>query len=100
MWLRLLVPLTLMWPILALAAEGTALNRYRGTAARELLAVGFCCAAYFLVWIALDRILEAAFGALAGIVVSTVLSLGAIPLLLYLGFKIFAVKPAVPDEAH
>jgi hypothetical protein len=89
-----------MWPILALAAEGTALNRYRGTAARELLAVGFCCVAYLLLWIALDRILEAVAGVLAGIVASTVISLAAIPLLLYLGFKIFGVKAAEAGEAH
>jgi hypothetical protein len=89
-----------MWPILALAAEGTALNRYRGTAARELLAVGFCCAAYLLLWVALDRILEAATGVLAGIVAATVLSLAAIPLLLYLGFRIFGVKPGSSGEAH
>jgi hypothetical protein len=89
-----------MWPILALTAEGTALNRYRGTAARELLAVGFCSVAYFVVWIVLDRILEAATGVLAGIIASTVLSLAAIPLLLYLGFKIFGVKRGGSGEAH
>jgi len=93
MWLRLLVPLTLMWPALALAAEGTSLNRYRSTPARELLALAFCILTYFIVWLLADRVIESMTGMVAvGIIAATLLSLAAIPFLLFLGFKIFGVR--------
>lgn len=101
MWLRLLVPLTLMWPVLALAAEGTSLNRYRATPARELLALAFCILSYFVVWVILDRVIESVTGNVAvGVIVATVLSLAAIPLLLFLGFKIFGVSPGAAGDPH
>jgi len=101
MWLRLLVPLTLMWPILALTAEGTPLNRYRATPARELLALAFCILIYFLVWIVLDRLIESATGSVAaGVIVATALSLAAIPILLFLGFKIFGVSAGAGSDPH
>lgn len=101
MWLRLLVPLTLLWPVLALAAEGTSLNRYRATPARELLALAFCIVSYFVVWVLLDRVLESVIGIVAaGVIVATLVSLGAIPLLLLLGFKIFGVQPGETGESH
>jgi hypothetical protein len=101
MWLRLLVPLTLMWPVLALAAEGTSLNRYRATPARELLALGFCILTYFVMWALVDRVIEAVTGTVAaGIIVATLLSLVAIPFLLLLGFKIFGVSPSGAEDAH
>jgi hypothetical protein len=94
MWLRLLVPLTLLWPVLALAAEGTRLRSYRATPLRELLALLFCVVLYFGLWIGLDRLIEGATGSVAaGIVASTALSLLAVPLLLFLSYKIFGVKP-------
>jgi hypothetical protein len=97
MWLRLLVPLVLLWPVLALAAEGTSLRRYHATPAREVLALLFCIVTYFTVWVGLDRLIEGATGiATAGIVASTVLALLAVPLLLFVGYKIFGVKR---DEA-
>jgi hypothetical protein len=101
MWLRFLVPLTLMWPVLALAAEGTSLNRYRATPARELLALAFCISTYFVVWFLLDRVIESVTGIVAvGIIVATLLSLAAIPFLLFLGFKIFGVRPGEAAEPH
>lgn len=94
MWLRLLIPFTLIWPVLALAAEGTALSRYRATWAREMLALLFAIAAYLGVWVALYELAEAVIdSALAGIVVATLLSLIAVPLVLLLGYRIFGLKP-------
>lgn len=94
MWLELLIPLTLVWPVLALAVEGTPLRRYRGTPARELAALGACVVAFFLLWIVLDRALEAATGsAAAGMVAATALSLLAVPPLLFLSFKLLGVRP-------
>ena len=101
MWLRLLVPLTLMWPVLALAAEGTSLNRYRATPARELLALAFCILTYFVVWVMLDLVVESVGGnVVISIIVATLLSLVAIPFLLFLGFKIFGVRPGETGGAH
>ncbi len=98
MFLRILIPLTLLWPVLALAAEGTALRRYRATAARELGALFFAIVVFFALWIGADRALEAALGNVAaGLVVATLLSLLAVPLILLLGYKLFGVKP---DQAH
>ncbi len=49
MWLLLLIPFTVFWPVVALVAEGTALNRYRATWGREVMALLFCLIAYFVV---------------------------------------------------
>lgn len=101
MWLRLLVPFALIWPVLALAAEGTALRRYRGTPTRELLALVTAAAAFFALWIGLDRALEGLTGSTAtGLVASTVLSLLAVPVLLFLAFRVFGVRPAEPTGGH
>lgn len=92
--LRLLVPFVLIWPVLALAAEASPLRRYRGTPARELLAMGFCFITYFIVWIALHQLGRGLSGSeAAAIVAATVLSLLAVTPLLALGYKIFGVKP-------
>ncbi|KPK80140.1 MAG: hypothetical protein AMS25_10100 [Gemmatimonas sp. SM23_52] len=88
MWLRLLIPLTLIWPVLALAAEATRLRRYRATPLRELL--GLCCAllSYFGLWIGLCELIEAVTGSVAaGVIASTILSLLAMTPLLWLGYK-------------
>ncbi len=101
MFLRILIPLTLLWPILALAVEGTPLRRYRATAARELSALVFCTVVFFALWIGVDRALEAATGSVAaGIVAATGLSLLAVPLILLLGYKLFGVKPGDAHSAH
>lgn len=101
MWLRLLVPLTLLWPILALTVEGTALNRYRATPGRELLALAFCILAYFAAWVLLDRVMEPLIGSVAaGLIVATVLSLAAVPGFLFLGFKIFGVTSGGAKNQH
>ncbi|KPK64199.1 MAG: hypothetical protein AMS21_06355 [Gemmatimonas sp. SG8_38_2] len=101
MGLRLLVPLVLLWPVLALAAEGTALRRYRGTPVKEMLALVLCIVAYFAVWIAADRLIEGATGTVAvGIVLATVLSLLAVPLLLFAAYKVFGVKPGEANPDH
>lgn len=101
MWLRLLVPLALLWPILALAAEGTSLNRYRAAPAREMLALAFCILAYFVAWIALDRAWESVIGNVAaGIIIATIVSLAVVPVLLFLGFKIFGVSPGGAGSGH
>ncbi len=101
MSLRILIPLTLLWPILALAAQGTPLRRYWATPARELSALVFCTVVFFALWIGADRALEAALGsAAAGIVASTALSLLAVPLLLLLGYKLFGVKPDPDHSSH
>jgi hypothetical protein len=93
MWLRLLVPLTLIWPILSLAAEGTRLRYYRGTPARELLALTFSIVAYGLLWFALHRVGANLTGSeAAAIVAASILSLLAVPLLLFIGYKAFGVK--------
>jgi len=101
MGLRLLVPLVLLWPVLALAAEGTPLRRYRATPMREMLALFLCIVAYFVLWIVADRLIEGATGAVAaGIIAATVLSLLAVPLLLFVGYKIFGVKPGQANPDH
>lgn len=100
MWLRLLVPLTLMWPVLALAAEGTSLNRYRSTPGRELLALVFCILTYFIVWLLVDRVFESMIGIVAGIIAATLLSLAALPFLLFVGFKIFGVRRGETPGPH
>jgi hypothetical protein len=101
MWLRLLVPLTLLWPVLALAAEGTALRRFRATPAKEMMAMLFCIVGYFALWIVLDWLVEALTGAAAaGIITATILSLGSLPLLLYLGFRIFGVRAGTASPAR
>lgn len=99
MWLRLLIPLTLIWPVLAVAAEGTRLRRYRASPLRELLALFFALVTYFGLWIVLSESIEAVTGSVAAaIVASTILSLLAVPLLLWLGYKVFAVKPGPGAE--
>ncbi|MGD8866008.1 MAG: hypothetical protein PVI01_00215 [Gemmatimonadales bacterium] len=101
MWLRLLVPLTLLWPILALTVEGTSLNRYRATPGRELLALAFCILGYFALWVLLDRVMEPLTGRDApGLIVATVLSLAAVPGCLFLGFKIFGVSAGGAENQH
>jgi hypothetical protein len=98
--LKYLIPFVLIWPVLALAAEASPLRRYRGTPARELLAMGFCFVAYFIVWIALHQVGRGLTGSEAvAIVSSTVLSLLAVTPLLALGYKIFGVKPG-EAESH
>ncbi len=96
-FLRILIPLTLLWPVLALAAEGTALRRYRASPARELGALAFCIVIFFALWIGADRALEGAMGSAAGLGVATGISLLAVPLILLLGYKLCGVKP---DSAH
>jgi hypothetical protein len=101
MWLRLLVPLTLIWPILALAAEGTSLRYYKGTAARELLALTFSIIAYGLLWFALHRVgLSLTGSEAAAIAAASLLSLLAVPVLLFLGYKVFGVKAEAGSAAH
>ncbi len=101
MWLRLLVALTLLLPILALAAEGTSLRRYRGTPARELLALCFCIVIYIAVWFAADRSLEAVTGSsAAGIVAASALALLAVPLLVFFAYKLFGVKASAATPSH
>lgn len=97
----LLVPLTLLWPVLALSAEGTSLNRYRATPAREMLALASSIVAYFVVWISLDRVSESVIGNFAaGIISATVVSLAVVPVLLFLGLKIFGVSPGGTGTGH
>ena len=94
MWLRLLVPLTLLWPVLALSVEASPLRVYRGTAKSELAALILCIVVYFVLWIIVDRLIEAASGSVAaGLIVSSAVSLLAVPVVLFLGYKIFGVKP-------
>lgn len=101
MFLRILIPLTLLWPVLALAAEGTPLRRYRSTPARELSALVLCIVVFFAIWIGADRAVEAAAGSVAaGLVAATGLSLLALPLVLLLGYKLFGVKPGPTDPTH
>ena len=101
MWLRLLVPLTLIWPVLALAAEGTRLRRYRATPLRELSSLALCIVIFFGVWIGLDRLANSLTGsAAAGIVAATILSLLCVPVLLFLSYRILGVGPAETDEGH
>lgn len=93
MWLRLLVPFTLVWAVLAVTAEGTALRHYRATWARELLALLVCIVAYLALWVVLSMIVEAISGSvLAGIVAASVLSLICVPVLLFVSFKLLGVK--------
>ncbi len=96
MWLSLVIPLTLAWPILALAAEGTSLTRYRGTPMTELLALFFAVVAYGALFLGLSGLI----GGLVGLVVGALISSLLLPLLLFLGFKIFGVKPAATASAH
>lgn len=102
MFLRLLVPLSLLFVVLPIVAEGTPLRRYRATPARELLALVACVAFYFLLWFALAAVVRAITGSLAFfIVIPTLLALISLPACLWLGFKIFGVKPSTPAEpAH
>ena len=96
MWLSLLIPLALAWPILALAAEGTSLNRYRGTPMTELLALLFAVVAYGALFLGLSGIIGGVIGLVVGALISSLL----LPPLLFLGFKIFGVKPAGTASAH
>ena len=94
MWLRLLVPFTLVWAVLALSVEGTPLRRYRGGAARESLALAFAFVSYFIVWLVLDRLIEVTTRSVAaGLIAASLLSLLAVPALVYLGYRIFRVAP-------
>lgn len=101
MWLRLLVPLTLIWPVLALATEGTRLRYYRGTTARESLALVFSIVAYGLLWFVLHRVGISLTGSeLAAIVAASILSLLAVPVLLFAGYKLFGMKRQAGPAAH
>ncbi|MGD2215243.1 MAG: hypothetical protein PVJ64_00750 [Gemmatimonadales bacterium] len=98
--LRLLIPLVLIWPVLALAAEASPLRHYRATPARELSAMAFCIVTYFILWIALHQLGRGLTGSeAAAIVVATVLSLLAVTPLLAVGYKIFRVRRGA-GESH
>lgn len=102
MWLRLLVPLTLLWPVLALSVEASPLRRYRGTAKSELAALILCIVVYFVLWVVLDRLIEAVSGSIAaGVIASSAVSLLAVPVVLFAAYKLVGVKPdRATDEAH
>ncbi len=103
MFLRLLVPLTLLFPVLSVFVQGTSLKRYHGTWARESLALVFCIIVYFIVWYAVLTLVEAVTGSgAAALVVSSLAALLSLYPGLWLGFKLFGVGPSArePAEAH
>ena len=100
MWLLLLIPFTVFWPVVALVAEGTALNRYRATWGREVMALLFCLIAYFVVWFVLYQLVSGISGSnLAGVVAATILSMISVIPLLFFGYKVFGVKPGEEEAA-
>lgn len=101
MWLRLLIPFTLLWAVLALTVEGTSLRNYRATWQREISALLVCIAAFLLLWVALSALVEAITGSPgAGLVAASLISLIAVPPLLFLSFKLLGVKPAAESGGH
>ncbi|HSG81381.1 MAG TPA: hypothetical protein VLC48_03950 [Gemmatimonadota bacterium] len=92
--LRLLIPLTLIWPVLALAVEASPLRRYHGTPTREMGSLLACIIVYFTLWIGIDQVLEVATESVAvGVVAATIVSLLAVMPILWAAYKIFGVKP-------
>ncbi len=89
MLLRLLIPLALVWPVMALAAEGTALRNYRGRPVTELLGLFVAIILFFALWFGISGII----GGTLGIVAASLLAAALSPVLLFLGYKIFGVKP-------
>lgn len=101
MFLRLLVPLSLLFVVLPIVAEGTPLRRYRATPVREVLALLACVLFYFVLWFALAALVRAITGsAFLSIVIPTLLALIALPACLWLGFKAFGVKPSTTEPDH
>ncbi|UCF18927.1 MAG: hypothetical protein JSU87_13490 [Gemmatimonadota bacterium] len=101
MWLRLLVPFTLIWPVLALAAEGTRLRRYQATPLKELSSLLLCIVGFFGLWLGLHQLGQAVTGSdVAAIVAATILSLVCVPILLFLSYRLLGVKPRETGEAH
>ncbi len=100
MWLLLLIPFTVFCPVVAVVAEGTALSRYRATWGREVMALLFCLIAYFVVWFLLYELVGGISGSdLAGVVAATILSMIAVIPLLFLGYKVFGVRPSEEQAA-
>ena len=98
--LGLLIPIALAFPLMALAAEGTSLSRYRGTPMTELLALIFAIAAYTGLWVGLNALVGGMTGLVGGIIAATIISSALSPLTLFLGFKIFGVRPGEAAGSH
>lgn len=94
MFLRVLIPVVLLFPVLALVVEATSLRRFRGTPGRELLALLVSVVIYFVAWFTLRSIVESISGS-GGIalVLASLLSLFTLYPGLWLGFRLFGVRP-------
>lgn len=99
MFLQLLVPVVLLFPVLALVVESSSLRSYRGTWVTELLALLLAIVIYFGVWLGLHAAIRGATGSTAiALVASSLLSLFTLYPGLRVGFAIFRVR-AMESEA-
>jgi hypothetical protein len=90
----LLIPLTLIWPVLALAVEASPLRHYHGTPLREMGSLVTCIILYFALWLGIERLLATATGSVAvGILAATIVSLLAVLPILWAAYRLFGVKP-------
>lgn len=100
MFLRLLVPITLLFPVLALVVEASSLRDYRGTPGRELAALLISIVVYFAAWFGLDALVRSLTGSsAAALVAASLLALFALQPGLFLGFKLFGVRKASGSTA-
>ena len=93
MFLRILLPISLLLPTLALVVEATSLRHYRGSAWREIVALLLCITVYFVVWFALYSLIGTITGSdPAALVLASLLSLLSLQPTLFLAFKLTGVR--------
>ena len=104
MFLRLLIPISLLLPTLALVVDSSSLRHYRGSAWRETTALLLCIAIYFVAWFALYSLIGTITGSdPAALVAASLLSLLTLQPALFLAFKLLGVRrggSGSPASAH
>ena len=101
MVLRILIPLVVWLLLLPVIAHWPVFVRYTGRWTQEVLAVLACTALYFVVWFAAHAALRSLTGSeVAAVVLATLLAGLSLPFDLWLGFRIFKVRPDAHAGAH
>lgn len=90
--LEWLIPIALFWTMAALYLGGMGVDVEGGSGVRQLLGLVLTFVVFLVVWGVLHTVLGGLNAVLGGLVVPTVLTILALPLVARIGFRIVGVR--------
>jgi hypothetical protein len=98
-WLVWVLPIGLFWPVASIYLGGM-LELQGGGPARQLIGLLVSLVAFLLLWWVLGRLLAPVGPVLGKVVLATLLSVIAMPVLIYVGYRVVGIRVVRAAEVH